>query len=107
MRVLLRVGQTLDIEDCRLKNEYSIVNAGWFGLGAPPRQTDIIIFEAHNQLSEDTSRCVPQKTYNPVSSAKDASVIFSSEASFTASAVGRDMAKMIGIRARAAFWTSS
>ena len=104
MRVLLRVGQPLDIEDCRLKNEY---NASWFGLGAPPRQMDIIIFGALNQLSEDTSRCVPQKTYNPESSAKDASVIFSSEASFTARAVGRDMAKMIGMRARAAFWTSS
>ncbi len=25
MRLLLRVGQTLNIEDCRLKNEYSIV----------------------------------------------------------------------------------
>lgn len=107
MRVLLRVGQTLDIEDCRLTSESSIVNAGWFGLGAPPRQMGIIIFEAFNQLSEDTNRCAPQKTYNPDSSAKDASVIFSSEASFTARAVGRDKAKMIGMRARAAFWTSS
>ena len=33
MRVLLGVGQALDIEDCRLKNEYLIVNAGLSELG--------------------------------------------------------------------------
>jgi hypothetical protein len=67
----------------------------------------LCISEGLNQLSEATSRCAPQKTYNPGPSANDASVIFNSEASFTARAVGRDMDRMIGMRARAAFWTSS
>lgn len=78
-----------------------------FDAYSPPLEDSTFIFYSLNQPFEVTSRCAAQKTYNPGPSANDASVIFSSEARFTARAVGRDMARMIGMRARADFWTSS
>ena len=50
---------------------------------------------------------MPQNTYKPDFSARYAIVMFSCEASLTALDVGRDIARIAGIPALAAFWTSS
>jgi hypothetical protein len=52
-------------------------------------------------------RFSPQKMYNPEPRARHANVMFNLDASSTASDVGREKAKMTGIRARAAFCTNS
>ena len=50
---------------------------------------------------------MPQNTYKADFSARHAIVMFICDASFTALDVGRDIARITGISAIAAFWTSS